>query len=116
LPLFLTDEFGYSDTEAGTLFGTVGVSLAIQAVLLGTVVDKIGVKFSTMFAGLFGALTGFMIAFAVNEAMLLFTLIVLMPLGGALAIPAGKIAPRRYTLPATRSAAFSLFFWIQQLA
>ena len=79
-------------------------------------VDKIGVKCSTMAGGLSRGLAGLMIAFAVNEAMLLFALVVFMPFGGALAIPAGRIAPRRYTLPATRSAAFVAFFWIQQLA
>ena len=114
--MFLTDEYGYSDTEAGILFGFVSVSFAIQSVLLGTIVDKIGVKYSTMTGVFVTTITGFMIAFSVNEAMLIFSFTVMMPLGGALCIPAAKIAPRRYTLPETRSAAFSAFFWILQLS
>ena len=46
----------------------------------------------------------------------LFGLLVIFPLAGALDHPAAKLAPRRYTTDYTRAAAYSILFWIMQLA
>ena len=50
--------------------------------------------------------------FAPNEGIFLVGLIVVAPLGGALAIPASKMGPKRYCLENTRPAAYSLLFWM----
>lgn len=41
---------------------------------------------------------------------MLFAVLLFLPLGGSVGVPAGKIAIRRYTKPETRSMAFSIVF------
>ena len=50
LPILLSDEFGYSDTAAGSIFGALGGVLSLYAVSLGTFLDKIGVKIAMILA------------------------------------------------------------------
>jgi len=116
LPLFLSDEFGYSDTESGALFGGIGVTLAVYSVGLGTIIDKIGVKYSAMAAGFITVLACVPLVLAQEQQHLVVPLVLILPFGGAMAIPAGKIAPRRYTTEETRPLAYSLFFASLMLA
>jgi len=73
-------------------------------------IDRLGIKKSVMIASAISVVAGLIITFAENEGLFIFGLVFILPLAGALSIPAGKIAPRRYTIPATRPAAYSLFF------
>jgi predicted MFS family arabinose efflux permease len=44
IPLFLSDDYGYSDVEAGFIYGAMGATWTLYAVFLGTVVDRWGIK------------------------------------------------------------------------
>ena len=46
LPLFLSDEFGFSDTKAGLLYGAMGASITVWGIVAGTTVDRLGVRMS----------------------------------------------------------------------
>ena len=78
--------------------------------MLGTIVDKIGVKYSTMAAGFISITAGVLIVIAQDENLMVVALVIFVPLGPAMAVPAGKIAPRRYTKEDCRPAAYSLYF------
>lgn len=47
---------------------------------------------------------------------MLFAILLLLPLGGSVGVPAGKIAIRRFTKPETRSVAFSIVFMVMNVA
>jgi dipeptide/tripeptide permease len=44
LTKYLTDEYGYSDTEAGWVYGVFGLLIAIFGIILGFFIDCLGVK------------------------------------------------------------------------
>ena len=44
LPLFLSEEFGYSDTLAGVVYGAMGAAYTLCAIILGTSIDKLGIR------------------------------------------------------------------------
>ena len=89
--------------------------VAFYSVLLGPVVDKIGVKKSAIISSLLTTISGILLAVAEWEALLLIVVILIFPIAGAFAIPAGKIAPRKYEDQDTRLAAYSSFFWTLML-
>jgi MFS family permease len=112
LPLFLSEEFGLSDTEAGAIFGALGGAVSIYTLCLGTFVDKLGIRLS-LIVGSSCALTGVLIiTFSYNLPLFLIGLIGIMPLGAAFLIPASKIAPRRYVLEHMRQLAYSIFIMV----
>jgi len=47
---------------------------------------------------------------------MLFAILMFLPLGGSVGVPAGKIAVRRYTKPETRSMAFSIVYMVMNIA
>lgn len=57
LPMFLTEEFGYSDTIAGLVYGSMGAAYTVCAILLGTSVDKFGIRTIQVFSSI-GLLVG----------------------------------------------------------
>jgi predicted MFS family arabinose efflux permease len=96
LPLFLSDDYNYNDSEAGMVFGGVGAMFTAYALTCGTVVDKIGIKLAICLASLIGAAALGLISFVTAEAVVLILLLFFLPLPAALGVPAAKIAPRRY--------------------
>ena len=62
LPIFLCNEFGYNDTAAGAMFGAVGGMIAFYSILLGPVVDRIGIKKSAMIASIIYTISGMLLA------------------------------------------------------
>jgi hypothetical protein len=50
--------------------------------------------------------------FARVEAPTVLTIVFIVPLPGAIVVPAAKIAPRRYTPEQIRGVAYSLLFFV----
>jgi MFS family permease len=98
VPLFLSDEFGLSDTEAGAVFGALGGAISVYMMLVGTFLDKLGIKHSLVIGIIFSFLGITIVTFSYNLPLLLIGLLGILPLGMALVLPAAKISPRRYVL------------------
>ena len=64
LPLLLSEEYGYSDTAAGSVFGALGGVKCLYYLCLGTFLDKLGVKISVILAGIVGVVAGIWLTFA----------------------------------------------------
>merc|ERR1719264_983390 len=109
-PFFLVEEFGFSDEVAGFVWGVMGGALSVYSILLGTVVDKWGVKTSIVIAVFLACLGGLVFAFSTHILPIFVSLMILIPLSDALATTAGTIAPRRFAHEKSRPMAFSLFF------
>ena len=54
LPLFLSDEFGYTDTLAGLVYGAMGASYTLFAIFLGTTIDRMGIRKIEIFKKIIG--------------------------------------------------------------
>jgi MFS family permease len=116
LPLFISEEFGYSDIEAGLIFGSMGASFTVFGIILGTTVDKIGVKYTEIISGVSLCIGALVLAFSYQKWLLIISVAVLLPLGGSVGVPTGKIATRRYTTTATRSVAFSIVYMVMNVS
>lgn len=46
LTIYLTDEFGITDQEAGWVYGLFGVAISITGLIFGVIIDKLGVRHS----------------------------------------------------------------------
>jgi len=52
LPMFLSEEFGYSDTVAGIVYGGMGAAYTLCAIILGTSIDKLGIRLIETFSSI----------------------------------------------------------------
>ena len=48
LVLYLSEEFGYSDQSAGWVYGFFGMLISIYGVLVGFLIDRLGVRLALM--------------------------------------------------------------------
>ena len=55
---FLRDEFGYSDQQAGNLYGVWGFLTSVFGVVCGPVIDYLGIRRALIAGSLFGVVGG----------------------------------------------------------
>lgn len=66
LPIFLSEEFGYSDTVAGLVYGGMGACYTLFAIILGTSIDKLGIRTIEVFSSIALFIGACVLAFAFN--------------------------------------------------
>ena len=114
--LYLTDQFAISDLDAGIYYATYNFLTAGYGILLGQVIDRLGVKTSLAIAVSL-AITGRLLIFLANsEVFFIVLMFSALAIGTSVVIPALQIAIKRITTPVTRPAAFSLFYIFMNLA
>ena len=115
LPLWLSSDLGYSDTQAGAMIAVWAAVMTLITVMVGSLADALGVRKAF--------LLGFWICLIARSVMVLTTVkwlvlplgLYLDAVGIALVIPVMTIACKRYTNAAQRSVAFSLFYALMNL-
>ena len=115
LPLWLSSDLGYSDTQAGAMIATWAAVLTLVTVMVGSLADALGVRKAFML--------GFWICLIARSVMVLTTVkwlvlpfgLYLDAVGIALLVPVMTIACKRYTNAAQRSVAFSLYYALMNL-
>lgn len=114
--LYLTDQFTISDLDAGIYYATYNFLTAGYGILLGQVIDRLGVKTSLAIAVSL-CITGRFLIFLVNSGVV-FIIIMFsaLAIGTSIVLPALQIAIKRITTPVTRPAAFSLFYVFMNIA
>jgi dipeptide/tripeptide permease len=118
MTLYLTDEHGFSDENAGWLYGTFGMLVSLYGLLFGWVVDFLGIRKALIVGGLISAVGRLLFALAKSgeHAALYLSLFVFLPIGSALGIPVMTIAVKRYTDSTSRTFAFGLFYAVMNIA
>ncbi|KAI0562217.1 Major Facilitator [Gracilaria domingensis] len=116
LTIFLTDEFGMSDTAAGWAYGAYGVMSTFFGLLCGWFIDYLGVRASLLVGALIGALSRFIMAVTLSRHMAVLMLYSLLPFAECLGIPIMTIGIKRYTNAHNRTFAFSLFYSMMNVA
>eukprot|EP00747_Dinoflagellata_sp_TGD_P186985 gnl/TRDRNA2_/TRDRNA2_44409_c0_seq1.p1 gnl/TRDRNA2_/TRDRNA2_44409_c0~~gnl/TRDRNA2_/TRDRNA2_44409_c0_seq1.p1 ORF type:complete len:486 (+),score=61.19 gnl/TRDRNA2_/TRDRNA2_44409_c0_seq1:115-1572(+) len=116
LTLFLTDDFGMSDIDAGWAYGAHGFMTGIMLLLGGYATDKIGMRLALIFGSLCLVVGYGVMAYTTTRIIALIALLTFKPLGTALCMPALLIGIRRFSTPQNRAFAFSFFYVVQNLA
>jgi POT family proton-dependent oligopeptide transporter len=114
--LFLSNDFGFSDVQAGTLYGAWGALVTLYGLLMGTIVDNLGVAKSLQLGFCLSLLARACIVYTTSSTVLLFHICVTLPLGNCLGIPVLTTGIRRYTREEARGFAFGLFYVIMNVA
>eukprot|EP00300_Choanocystis_sp_HF-7_P010459 c16958_g1_i2.p3 GENE.c16958_g1_i2~~c16958_g1_i2.p3 ORF type:complete len:285 (+),score=62.97 c16958_g1_i2:2048-2902(+) len=109
LVLFLSSDIGYSDQDAGWIYGVFGMVISVYSIVLGCAVDVLGVRWTLLVGHTLMLISRAIITFTHSREVLLLMLFFVLPMGSAFVGPAMSTSLRRYTNDANRSQAFSLF-------
>ena len=108
--LFLTEDLGVSDLAASMVYGAMGLTFALAAVMEGSVPDKFGIRICFLIAGVVLGAAGLVIGLAPTAFVAIAGLLVIMPVGSGIAIPVTKVGVKKYTHPDQRSTAYSMLY------
>mmetsp|Transcript_32935 Transcript_32935/g.71897 ORF Transcript_32935/g.71897 Transcript_32935/m.71897 type:complete len:488 (+) Transcript_32935:176-1639(+) len=116
LVVFLSEEYGFTDQEAGWCYGVHNTLVSVYGFAIGTWIDNVGVKWSLT--------CGFFILFCSRIALtcvssihaLLFILFVCLPVGSACGIPVLAIGMKRHCEQQHWTIAFSAFYIVMNVA
>lgn len=108
--LFLSEDFGYSDVEAGTLYGAWGALVTIYGLVTGYLIDNWGVARSLQVGFLLTLVSRIVIFLTSSRTVLVLMVCGALPFGGCLGIPVLTVGIRRYTNETNRGFAFGLFY------
>jgi len=110
LKQYLVDNFGLSDVEAGYVYGIWGLTSTLYGLLLGIVIDKVGVRWSLLTGGVLLTISRIWLGLTLSKTSMLFILYVLLPTGCALGMPVKYIAVKRYTPSVVGGVAYGLLY------
>eukprot|EP00741_Cyanophora_paradoxa_P013370 tig00020684_g12911.t1 len=108
--IYLSDEFGFSDAEAGWIYGLYGTIYAVAAMFMGAVVDNLGVRRSLIMGGLVLTFARLALALTASRTVIYVIVFGVLPVGSSLGIPVMATGIRRYTNDANRAFGYSLFY------
>ena len=110
LKQYLVDNFGFSDVDAGYVYGIWGLTSTLYGLLLGIVIDKVGVRWSLLTGGIILTISRIWLGLTLSKTSMLFILYVLLPTGCALGMPVKYIAVKRYTPSVVGGVAYGLLY------
>jgi predicted MFS family arabinose efflux permease len=116
LVLYLSDEFHLGDEQAGWVYGVYGVLVSIYGLIMGTVIDALGVQRSLGIGLSMLVLSRIVLASTHSVVVLLTCLATLLPVGAALTLPVLTIGLKRYTNESNRTVAFSGYYIVMNLS
>ena len=114
--LFLSDEFGQTDAQAGWVYGLFGMMITLYGLCVGVLIDNFGVRKSLILGSVLLLISRFSAMLTTSMGLMYVNLFLLMPLGTALGIPVLATAIRRYTTADSRAVAFGLFYAAMNVA
>lgn len=116
LTIFLTDEFGLSDSKAGWAYGAYGVMSTLFGLMCGWLIDFLGVRASLLLGAVIGAISRFIMSVTSSRNLALLMLFTVLPFAESLGIPIMTIGIKRYTNAHNRTFAFSLYYSVMNVA
>ncbi len=116
LVLYLSREFGFSDIEAGWAYGLFGMLISVYGLLIGFVIDNMGVRRSLILGAVLLLISRFIMTVTDSTFVMSAMLYTILPIGTALGIPVMMTGIRRYTNDSNRSFGFSLFYVMMNIA
>lgn len=113
--LFLSDDFGMSDVQAGSIYGAWGALITVFGLFTGSVIDNLGVAKCLRIGFALSLATRVIMLTCTSRGTLLLCLLVLLPLANCLGIPVLTVGIRRYTNDVNRGFAFGLFYVVMNV-
>jgi MFS family permease len=110
LVLWLSSDLGYSDALAGNIVSYWSVALTFFTILVGSLVDAIGLRKAFMLGFCVCIFSRGVMTFMPGRHAVLLVGLLPLALGEALMTPVMVAAVRRYSTTAQRSIAFSIFY------
>ena len=114
--LFMSHDFGYTDVEAGLIYGLWGALITVYGLITGSIVDNLGVAKSLRLGFVLSLIARIGILLTTSRKILLLHVCVILPLGNCMGIPVLTTGIRRYTNESNRGFAFGLFYVIMNVA
>lgn len=119
LMVHLSQEVGLTDSKSGLFYGLFGVCISLSTLVLGFVMDKIGIRLSVCLSAILGLATRIGMAYAVlAQSPLLTSIILFVGVSPSMALmgPALPTAIKRYTTSKTMEFGFSINYGVMNLA
>eukprot|EP00300_Choanocystis_sp_HF-7_P042714 c9421_g1_i1.p1 GENE.c9421_g1_i1~~c9421_g1_i1.p1 ORF type:complete len:499 (-),score=121.94 c9421_g1_i1:84-1580(-) len=116
LTLYLSEEFGYDDVDAGLIYGVFGMLVSVYGIFVGFVIDNFGVQRSLILGHILLVAGRILLGIAKSQTVLLLVLFIIIPMGMCFGIPVMMTGIRRYTDSSNRTAAFGLFYQVMNVA
>ncbi len=113
--LFLSDDFGMTDIQAGTVYGAWGALITVFGLFTGTVIDNLGVAKCLRIGFVLSFVTRVVIFACTSREVLLVCLLITLPFSNCLCIPVLTVGIRRYTTEENRGFAFGLFYVVMNV-
>jgi MFS family permease len=107
--LWLSNDFGYTDIQAGWWFGVFSLVTSLLMFVIGFVTDSMGFRTMLILGFATSAVARGMMSWAPNR-MLAVAGLMALTFGTAAGIPVMNTAIRRYSTKQNRSFAFSLYY------
>eukprot|EP00040_Diaphanoeca_grandis_P023838 m.130216 g.130216 ORF g.130216 m.130216 type:complete len:453 (+) comp29464_c0_seq5:170-1528(+) len=110
LTSFLSDDFGLSDTTAGTMYGVYGMLISVYSLLIVPLITACGVRKAFMLGTVVTTIARVMLGTTTDVGTVRFVLFCVMPLGECLSIPVLAQAVGDTCTPETRKWNFSMYY------
>ena len=110
LTVFLSEEFGLSDSTAGFHYGLFGTLITIYGFFMGFVIDNLGVRLSLLMGGTLMLVARVVLATTDDVFVMRLMLFGVLPAGEALGIPVLTLGIKRYTTDANRATAYGVYY------
>lgn len=112
----LLDECGFSDWQAGFVYGAFSLAVSIFGVIMGPVVDKLMVRRSMILQCVLAVAGCVMMSISLHPAVVCVALFVFFAPALSIIHTAVSIAQMRYTTPTYRSQAFAVHYVVMNLS
>ncbi len=112
--LWLSHDFGMSDLAAGSIFGAFATVVALLTMVVGTIVDWLGVRTALAIAFATSAVARATMTFAPSLGVALAGMS-LLAVGTSAGVPVMSAAVRQYTSTAARPLAFGAYYVLLNL-
>ena len=113
--LWLSKDLGWSDVQAGVIVATWSTILSLVTVMIGSLVDTIGIKKSLIIGFVICIFSRLVMSFSTVNAIVIPLGLMPLAVGEALMTPVMVAAIKLYTTAAQRSMAFSLFYTMMNI-
>ena len=110
--IFLSDEFGLNDAQAGFAYGLMGTFSSVYGFVIGFVVDKIGIRRSLLLGCSLSLIGRCTLTFCQSPILLAVIMYIFLPAGHCLCIPVMTLAIKGYTTSKNRGFAYGIFYGI----
>jgi dipeptide/tripeptide permease len=115
LPLIATAEYGFSDTQAGGLYGMWGILITVWGFVASWMVDKFGVRTTAIFSTAASVVARAVFTFCRSPTSLVVSTLILSPIGDGTFDPCFNVGLKKTTTDLTRPFAYALAYTVMNL-